>query len=797
MALTPCAIQVRLNKRAIIKEFDYMKKTVIRLFIILFIFLLSACTNYEQVYNTGNEHLRIGNYTELNETLIILSEGEPYLYDQLVYKVDQYVIEKFNEFILFNQITDSRSFLITIQNELDHFESSRYDILEARLLFAENQFYQSLKILDKVKVSDEDLNSHIQLQRENISYLVAEIYQYYWDARTISDYILIEEQLKYVFSLLSDREKYLLTYSLMDLQWHHLNFGLNEIFLERFVKSHLPQYYQDFLDKNSSFESLTLAPSSTQLANNLEPKAVIVNVFNSSGRKSGNGSGFFINDNGLIATNEHVIRDASRISIQMNDGTTHDVRVLLKDEKRDFAILKAPVSNNDFVTLGNSYQVQTGETIFTYGSPLGISNTMTTGLISKNLSIVIRQEFIQVTAPISPGSSGGMLVNEFGQVIGITTGNLITGQNMNFAIPINRVINLINEVDPNIQLNPKGNGHHQSISTKTIRKIHRFSYEELEESTIFGFLDRDGEYVFAIINYANGDRFQGELSEGSFSGKGIFETGGYHYYGQFENGEITGFGVTEFSDGSYYVGQKLRDKFHGQGSFYWGRINNEQFGHAYIGNFVNGVKSGKGIYLFPNGDIYEGNFVDDVRTGFGTYIWSNGNMYEGDFVDGEANGKGIFRFANGDILEGNFINGVIDGKGTKYFTNGNIYEGDFTDGVRTGKGTLRFTNGDIYEGDFINGSRTGKGTLRFANGDIYEGDFLNGDYSGQGEYFSVFGFIHRGNFLNGSPSGHGTRIFMSGDRFVAEWTSWLDGIGTYYFRDGSSRFTRLIRGVWN
>jgi hypothetical protein len=95
-----------------------------------------------------------------------------------------------------------------------------------------------------------------------------------------------------------------------------------------------------------------------------------------------------------------------------------------------------------------------------------------------------------------------------------------------------------------------------------------------------------------------------------------------------------------------------------------------------------------------------------------------------------------------------------------------------------------------------NGVRTGKGILIFADGDMYEGNFIDNEFSGYGEYLSMFGFIHRGNFSNGSPSGAGTRVFINGERFVAEWTTWIDGIGIYYFLDGSTRFTHYVSGIW-
>ncbi len=719
--------------------------------VFLYLVILSACTNYSEIYDQALVHIDQSNYSSLNVSLNELSQGDFELYNKLITDIDGYVLDKFDFYLEQNQPTQARIFLTSINRDLSHFGNTRYGGLEVRLLSAEGKHFEALLYYETIEIPNEYLREYLDLQRDILSYLIAELYQYHWDARTISDLVIITEQLRYVFSQLSEREQYLLAYDLIDLQWHHLNFSFNEIFIERIVREVLPQYYDEFRESNGIIESLSYVPSASEMASYLEPKSAIVQVFNSTGRRIGTGSAFFVNDNGLLVTNYHVIEGASRVSIITSDGQTHNVNVLVFDEIRDVAILKAPIRNNEFVTLGNSYYIQTGDTVYTYGSPLGITNTITAGLVSKNLSIVNGQEFIQLSAPISPGSSGGMLVNEYGEVIGITTASFVRGQNMNLAIPINRAINLINEIDRNVNIYPRGNGHIPDITTNTIRRIYKYSFQELSDRELFGFLDRDGGLVYSIIHYKNGDRFEGEMQNGQFHGLITLKTQTDFYFGQAMNGSRHGFGVTEFNNGDFHVGQYRNNLRNGLGSFYWGQSSDDLFGHVYIGSFV-----------------------DNRRTGRGTYLWPSGEIYEGDFLNEELSGRGIIYFASGDR-----------------------YEGDHVNGNRTGKGTYYWSNGDIYEGDFLDGALTGQGFYYTASsGDIYEGGFLNGDYNGYGEYLGSNGVLHQGNFLNRRPNGLGTRTYTNGDRFIANWTAWNDAIGVYYFANGTSEPFTLINGVW-
>ena len=166
------------------------------------------------------------------------------------------------------------------------------------------------------------------------------------------------------------------------------------------------------------------------------------------------------------------------------------------DEVRDLALLKPPLTNTDYVYLSSSYFVHSGDSVYTYGSPLGISNTITEGIVSNNSINYYGLEYIQISAPISPGSSGGMLVNEYGDVIGITTAYLVDGQNMNLAIPINRVIKLINEIDQDVNIYDPGNSHLVNITESTINKISTYLYSN-ETDEFFGFLD--SFHLFRVI----------------------------------------------------------------------------------------------------------------------------------------------------------------------------------------------------------------------------------------------------------------------------------------------------------
>ena len=168
---------------------------------------------------------------------------------------------------------------------------------------------------------------------------------------------------------------------------------------------------------------------------------VIVSIITSDkdGKPVAQGTGFLVSTDGRIVTNYHVIKGASSAIVKLPDGAFYDVDgVVAFDKARDLAVIKAHGQNFRVVTLGNSDRVQVGEEIVAIGSPLSLESTVSSGIVSGIRTIEEEGgKFLQVTAPISPGSSGGPLFNMAGEVVGITTLYLKGGENLNFAIPIN------------------------------------------------------------------------------------------------------------------------------------------------------------------------------------------------------------------------------------------------------------------------------------------------------------------------------------------------------------------------
>ncbi len=166
-----------------------------------------------------------------------------------------------------------------------------------------------------------------------------------------------------------------------------------------------------------------------------------IEVFGKDGSKpKGYASGFFIDESGIAVTNFHVIRGIYSASITMTDGTKHKVeKVVGYDTNKDIAILKIEGSGFNALQLGDSSKVVSGEKIYAIGNPQGLENTISEGIVSSANRNISGQRFIQITAPISPGSSGGALFNDKCEVVGITTGGITSGQNLNLAVPANEI----------------------------------------------------------------------------------------------------------------------------------------------------------------------------------------------------------------------------------------------------------------------------------------------------------------------------------------------------------------------
>jgi Do/DeqQ family serine protease len=161
-------------------------------------------------------------------------------------------------------------------------------------------------------------------------------------------------------------------------------------------------------------------------------------------RQPGLGSGVIIDKRGLVLTNFHVIKGADEIVIRLADKREYRGQILGTDPKTDLALVKfQPDHPLTVATLGNSDALRVGEWAIAIGNPFGLDQTVTVGVISatgrSDVGVATYENFIQTDASINPGNSGGPLVNLRGEVIGINTAIVAAGQGIGFAIPINMV----------------------------------------------------------------------------------------------------------------------------------------------------------------------------------------------------------------------------------------------------------------------------------------------------------------------------------------------------------------------
>jgi serine protease Do len=161
-------------------------------------------------------------------------------------------------------------------------------------------------------------------------------------------------------------------------------------------------------------------------------------------RSDSGGSGFVISGDGLVVTNTHVIRGADQVRVHLGDDT-YDAEVIGTDPATDIALLKIEVDRQlDYLRLGDSTRLRVGDWVMAIGSPQGLTNSVTVGVVSaKGRRINISQEtssfedFIQTDAAINFGNSGGPLVNLTGEVVGINTAINWGSENIGFAVPVN------------------------------------------------------------------------------------------------------------------------------------------------------------------------------------------------------------------------------------------------------------------------------------------------------------------------------------------------------------------------
>ena len=159
------------------------------------------------------------------------------------------------------------------------------------------------------------------------------------------------------------------------------------------------------------------------------------------------GSGFIIDRQGYIVTNNHVIEDADQIKVRLSDDREFEAEVVGRDPKTDLALIQiTDAANLKPMTMGDSDALEVGTWVVAIGSPFGLEQTVTAGIVSAKGRIIGSgpyDDFIQTDASINPGNSGGPLINLEGQVVGINTAIVASGQGIGFAIPINMAKDII------------------------------------------------------------------------------------------------------------------------------------------------------------------------------------------------------------------------------------------------------------------------------------------------------------------------------------------------------------------
>jgi Tfp pilus assembly protein PilF len=180
------------------------------------------------------------------------------------------------------------------------------------------------------------------------------------------------------------------------------------------------------------------------LAKKVKPSVVLIETFDKNDKPIGQGSGFFVNNKGHIVTNHHVLEGAYHATVKTSSGMEYPVEgIIAKNIEADIVklVVNIPDANITFLNLSENVPSE-GEDIVVIGNPLGLESTVSAGIVSAVRDIPGFGKIFQITAPVLPGSIGSPVVNMKGEVIGIATLVVTKGQNLNFAIPSDKIIAL-------------------------------------------------------------------------------------------------------------------------------------------------------------------------------------------------------------------------------------------------------------------------------------------------------------------------------------------------------------------
>ena len=197
----------------------------------------------------------------------------------------------------------------------------------------------------------------------------------------------------------------------------------------------------------------TTAPalSGDQVVERVSPSAVSILVGKGDGQVAGVASGVIVRSDGVILTANHVVKGMREVQVRLKSGEIYDqVELIASDERRDVAALRIPATGLPVLPIGNSANVASGATIFVVSNAVGLPWTASSGILSATRmaddvpGAGSGYKILQFTAPLSPGSSGGVLVDSEARILGIVVGSLSVGQNVNFAVPFDSIAGLGN-----------------------------------------------------------------------------------------------------------------------------------------------------------------------------------------------------------------------------------------------------------------------------------------------------------------------------------------------------------------
>ena len=258
------------------------------------------------------------------------------------------------------------------------------------------------------------------------------------------------------------------------------------------------------VDGQTKMEPAEVYASVVNSAVSINCSATSTNIFGQQTQTASSGSGFIITEDGYVVTNYHVVSGASSVEVTLYNGDTYDATVIGGDSDYDVAVLKINASGLQPVTLGESADVNVGDTVLAIGNPLGeLTFSMSQGIVSScDRAINVDGtpfNMIQVDCSINPGNSGGPLVNLYGEVVGIvsakySTYSSTTVEGLGFAIPISDVRSIITDIMENGAVTDKA---YMAITAGTMNE---------QMAAQFNIDVTKGVFVYSVVEGGAGDK---------------------------------------------------------------------------------------------------------------------------------------------------------------------------------------------------------------------------------------------------------------------------------------------------